>query len=55
MDEYTKRLEAENAGLHILLDKAYDDAGERSGAWNRNDVSFGTLLSSQNSRRSGRK
>ena len=27
MDEYTKRLEAENAGLHILLDKAYDDHG----------------------------
>ena len=28
MDEYTKRLEAENAGLHIMLDKAYNELGQ---------------------------
>ena len=28
MDEYTKRLEAENARMQVMLDKAYDELGQ---------------------------
>ncbi|MDA5561973.1 hypothetical protein PJK55_14635 [Exiguobacterium sp. MMG028] len=28
MNDYTKKLEAENAGLHMMLDKVYDELGQ---------------------------